>query len=74
MYQQETRAPAKNNRVSLPKKHLVFISRSIRLRHRQGGTGKTGNWVINFPDRGNTGNLGTTQEKFGQHRKFSKFP
>ena len=42
--------------------------------------GKQGIWLSLFPDRENTGNLGTAQEKFGQHgkfgqhREFSKFP
>ena len=36
--------------------------------------GKQGIWLTIFPDRENTGNLGTTQEKFGQHREFSQFP
>ena len=33
------------------------------------GTGNTGNLVITFSRQGNTGNLGTTQGKFGQHMK-----
>ena len=36
--------------------------------------GKQGVWLSIFPDRENTGNLGTTQGKFRQHREFSKFP
>ena len=51
---------------------LRGISRPVNLLyahlqsvHQSGhGTGKTGNLVINFPDRENTGNLGTTQGKF----------
>ena len=35
--------------------------------------GKQGIWLSIFPDRENTGNLGTTQGKFGQHREFSQF-
>ena len=40
----------------------------------QGKQEKEGIWLSLFPDRENTGNLGTTQGKFGQHREFSKFP
>ena len=39
-----------------------------------GHRGKQGIWLSLFPDRENTGNLGTTQGEFGQHREFSKFP
>ena len=35
---------------------------------------ETGIWLSIIPDRENTGNLGTTQGKFGQHSEFSKFP